>query len=165
MKRILFVRHAKTEPWDFGVDDFNRKLTNRGHKDSLLIAESLKSKELIPDFIYTSAAKRAVETTNLFAAHLDVPSSQIEKHDDLYEYVSTQDIQDLISRSSEDYQTIMIVGHNPWISNVAAMLSKDFQSIMPTTGTVCLEYKVKKWKEVNPATGKNIYYKTPKSFK
>lgn len=165
MKQIIFVRHAKTEPWDFGKEDFSRKLTKRGIHDSEIIAKSLKSKSLIPEKVYTSSALRAVETTDIFLEHLEIDADRIVTMDDLYEYVSTQDIQDLIGECPNEQESIMIVGHNPWISNVAAMLSKDFHSILATTGTVVLEYKVKKWSEVHPGKGKLIYYKTPKQFK
>lgn len=165
MKQIIFVRHAKTESWDFGKEDFSRKLTKRGIQDSGIIAESLKSNSLIPELIYTSSAVRAAQTTNLLVEHLEINTDIIVTKDDLYEYVSTQDIQDLIAECDNEQQSIMIVGHNPWISNVAAMLSRDFHSILPTTGTVALEYKVKKWSEVHPGKGKLIYYKTPKQFK
>ena len=165
MKRIIFVRHGKTEAWEFGKNDFDRELTKRGISDCELMAKSLAKENILPQVIHSSSAIRALQTTKLLAKKLNLQDNIILKNQNLYEYVSTQDIQDLVEESDELNDTLMIVGHNPWISSVAGMLSKNFNAMLPTCGIVVLEYKTDTWQDVQPGKGKIIYYKTPKAFK
>lgn len=165
MKRIIFVRHAKTEAWDYGKEDFHRQLTDRGVNDCAIMATSLEQNQLTPSIIFTSSAARALRTADILANRLHLPEEQISSSKELYEYVSTQHILDLVHQCDDAMDTIMIVGHNPWISNVASVMSNNFQSIMPTAGVVALEYKIEEWHQINPNKGKIIYYETPKAFK
>ena len=55
MKRLILMRHAKTEPWSEGIDDFGRALTPLGHSDARRMAEELVALSWSPEFCRTRA--------------------------------------------------------------------------------------------------------------
>ena len=59
MKRLILMRHAKTEPFGEGIDDFGRALTEQGHSDAARIAEELVALGWSPERILVSTARRA----------------------------------------------------------------------------------------------------------
>ena len=62
MKRLILMRHAKTETWTEGLDDFGRALTDRGHEDAARMAQELVDMGWSPERILVSTARRARET-------------------------------------------------------------------------------------------------------
>ena len=70
MKRIFFIRHAKSSWADFNLADIDRPLNKRGHRDAPFMAEKLSA--IIPavDLIICSPARRAQETFTYFTAHI-----------------------------------------------------------------------------------------------
>ena len=62
MKRLILMRHAKTEPFGEGIDDFGRALTDQGHSDAKRIAEEIVTLGWSPERILVSTARRARET-------------------------------------------------------------------------------------------------------
>ena len=59
MKKIYFIRHAKSSWKDETVDDFDRVLNSRGKRDVVFMGRRLKMFDVMPDLIYASPAKRA----------------------------------------------------------------------------------------------------------
>jgi phosphohistidine phosphatase SixA len=50
-KTLILVRHSKTEDRDSSVNEFERSLTPEGREDSAGMADFLKKKGIIPEFI------------------------------------------------------------------------------------------------------------------
>jgi len=67
MKTLLLLRHAKSSWEDTKLDDHNRPLNERGKKDAPVMGDYLKNKNLTPDLIISSTAKRAKDTSKLVA--------------------------------------------------------------------------------------------------
>jgi phosphohistidine phosphatase len=66
VKKVIFVRHAKSSWNDFRLTDFDRPLDKRGLHDAPKMAKLLKSEGIRPDTIYTSDANRARSTAKVF---------------------------------------------------------------------------------------------------
>src|SRR5690554_7660972 len=82
MKRLILIRHAKSS-WETALNDKDRPLANRGVQDAHLMAE--KTQKLLPEsyIIWSSTAKRALETARIFAQHLGYPEDLIVKKEGL----------------------------------------------------------------------------------
>ena len=65
MKTILLMRHAKSSWKDHNLDDFERPLKKRGKKDARAMAQILVEKELLPQKLFSSSAKRACQTAEI----------------------------------------------------------------------------------------------------
>ncbi len=164
MKYIIFLRHGKAEKYAFDKVDFVRNLSSRGINNCELISDVLKKSGIIPNVIITSPANRTLQTAQIFAENLGFNPAKIIARQNLYDYVGIGDIQNLLEEQNDQHSTLMIVGHNPWITNTASGFSKEFYREMPTTGMVVLAFDVHHWKEVEPKSGKLEIFEYPKKY-
>ncbi|MFC0875881.1 histidine phosphatase family protein [Saccharicrinis sp. FJH2] len=165
MKRLIFVRHAKAETFDGQKNDFERQLASKGQNDAGIMSTVLLKANIRPDLIYSSSADRAFQTAQIFAEKLNINPGKVKKNDDLYEDVTTSDILEIISTTMESVKSLMIVGHNPWISDVTGTMSDSYDDIMPTCGMVVLDFKVDYWDEVLPGNGSVKLDDFPKNYR
>ena len=68
MRRLMLLRHAKTERAEPGERDRDRKLMKRGRADAPVIGAYMAHHGLVPDLALVSPATRAQETWALVAA-------------------------------------------------------------------------------------------------
>ena len=87
MKTLLLVRHAKSD-WPTNIDDFDRPLNERGHKDAPKMAKFLKEISVTIDAFVTSPAKRALTTCRYFAEVFE--NKNIQKIEELYNASPTE---------------------------------------------------------------------------
>ena len=146
MKRLILMRHAKTEPWNEGIDDHARALTPVGHEAATAMALALKGEGWSPEKAIVSTARRTRETWS----HLsDVFSScDMVLEDELY-LAGERGISDIIS-AHDGAETLMILGHNPGLHDLSLHIlreagSSDHQASiriaakMPTGAAVLFE--------------------------
>ena len=162
MKTLLILRHAKSS-WDNpSLSDYDRPLNKRGKRDAPRIGKHLNQQDLVPDRILTSSAKRARKTASKVAKACGY-KGEIIRLDDLYlaqagvYYAYLQDL-------SSNYQTVMVVGHNPTMEQLVSHLSGDHHR-MPTAAIAHFELPVEKWKKLDLSTkGKLVDLWTPKTL-
>jgi phosphohistidine phosphatase len=77
MKTIILVRHAKSSWKDLSLDDFDRPLNKRGKINAPLMGEKLKERQIMPDLILSSPAKRARKTATTIAKKIGYPKKKI----------------------------------------------------------------------------------------
>ncbi|TLX72854.1 phosphoglycerate mutase [Labilibacter sediminis] len=166
MKRLILVRHAKTEQiYDYSKSDFDRKLLPRGHKDSAIVANQLKQKGLSPDLFVTSKAKRALETAEIYANILDFPPEDIQKEQFIYDGYTTSQMIDFIGGFDNNKETAIIFGHNPNIASFIVNLIPEDLWHFPTSCTTVINFNVENWDEIEAREGKMELYIYPKMFK
>ncbi|GGB78380.1 SixA phosphatase family protein [Henriciella pelagia] len=119
MKRLILMRHAKTEPWNEGIKDRDRMLTERGHQDAELVASFLSDTGWQPDHALVSSARRTRETWRHLARH--VPECRSTVSDDLY-LAGIPAMEALIKKVAEDYGCVILVGHNPGLHELAGFI-------------------------------------------
>jgi len=61
LKKIIIIRHAKSD-WSNSTSDLDRPISKRGVNDAKIISKIFDSQDLRPEIIYTSIAKRTIET-------------------------------------------------------------------------------------------------------
>src|ERR1700730_4777270 len=122
MKRLIVVRHAKATHKP-GFDDIDRPLTGRGRGDAKRAGEWLLSDELIPELVLCSTSCRTRQTWDQLAIALaagrDIDVQYVRR---LYE-AGDDDVLDVIGATPDDVRTLMIVGHNPAMQDVASGLT------------------------------------------
>ena len=116
MKRLILLRHAKTELWNEGVSDRDRKLVARGHKDAEAIGNELKARGCVPDAALVSSARRTRETWR----HLQdfFPACEATLSDTLY-LASVPTILDQVTLAAPNCSTLIVIGHNPGMQEAA----------------------------------------------
>jgi len=165
MKRLILVRHSKTEHHNFDITDFERSLTKRGKSDAAIVAEQLKSNNIIPDYFISSKANRAQQTTSIFAGILNFPKEKIDNQQFLYNGYTTNDFLNFIATVNNELCTIIVFAHNPDIAALASSLSDEDFYHFPTTATAVLEFDTDKWDRIKPREGKVHLFLYPRIFK
>ncbi len=148
MKRIILLRHGKTEPYGYEKPDFERNLTVRGIADCELIAHKLKSKGYQMEKIVASPANRTVQTSELFAKSFGISTSEILYNEQIYNGMTTQDMLNFVAKTSDEVETVLFVGHNPDIARFAYSLTTDFAHNVPTCCAIILETPISSWEEL-----------------
>ena len=159
MKKVIFVRHAKSLWNDFRLTDFDRPLDKRGLHDAPKMAKLLKSEGIRPDIIYSSDANRARSTAIFFATEFDMDI--IEKHN-LY-HGSPEDYMDVIRDESQQTQVVALFGHNPGMTYLANMISPGCTDNIPTCSIIITEFKLDSWAKCDWSALKLLKILTPKN--
>ncbi len=159
MKTLYLVRHAKSSWKDKSIIDFDRPLNKRGLHDAPLIGSMLRSKKIDLELIISSPAKRAKETANILANEL-VFKGNILFDEEIYE-ASLDQLISKIKNLDENLNKVMLIGHNPELTNLANYLSKEFITNIPTCGVVALTID-KSWKNISAKNCKIMFFEYPK---
>jgi phosphohistidine phosphatase len=122
MRRLILFRHAKAEPRGPGEDDFDRALAPRGREDAALVGKALSGAGLIPDHALISPARRTAETW--ICARDDFPRIRAELNRNLYN-ASADDVRAVIEPVADRCDTLIVIGHNPGLHELAVELLAD----------------------------------------
>lgn len=159
MKLLFLLRHAKSSWDDPSLEDHARPLSNRGLKNIPKMVHRLNAWQWGPQLILTSSALRASETAGLFAQTL-YSRPKLEAREELYTE-SAFELMDVIRSCTNVADRIMLVGHNPAITNLAQMLGLKADSI-PTCGVVVFAFEVDCWSAIDSGQASVLYFDYPK---
>ncbi|MBL7138884.1 MAG: histidine phosphatase family protein [Bacteroidales bacterium] len=164
MKTLYLIRHAKSS-WDHpGLSDIERPLMKKGVAKSRRVINYLKGRGVHPDLIISSPAVRAIETANLFAVGLGYPLADVVVERKIYDGYYDR-ILDIIYATPNDIESLMIVGHNPTITNLANLFLHPGIDDMPTSCIVAICFETLKWEEVPNADARQLFIFSPKMLK
>ena len=164
MKTLYLVRHAKAILENRMEKDIDRQLLEKGVKRTKTIIDFLLQKKITVDLIVTSPAVRAFETARALAHALNFPLTNIKIERLLYEGDADK-IGDLFYDLPQNKESLMIVGHNPSITNFANLFLPEPIDYLPTSGIVCLQFDVNLWDEISKAKIISNFVVTPKMLK
>jgi phosphohistidine phosphatase len=170
MRRLLLLRHAKTQGFDPGRNDRDRVLVDRGRGDAAKIGAYMASHSLTPDRVIVSPAARAQETWTLMAQTMR-PAPQVATLEQIYE-ATVDDILAAILGAPADARALLIVGHNPSLHETALALiasgnidaREALREKLPTTGLVVIDFAFDDWSELHPRGGRLDRFVTPRSL-
>jgi len=120
-RTLVLLRHAKADRPN-GIADTDRPLTDRGHADAAAAGAWLLASGHIPDLVLCSPARRTRQTWHSVAIALGgagTPKVQYER--ELYDGGVTEAL-DLIAAAAKEAQTILLIGHNPTVSQLSVAL-------------------------------------------
>lgn len=121
MKQLLLLRHAKSSWDDPSLDDLDRPLAERGLEAARLMGREFAARDWLPDLALVSAALRTRDTWRLVAAQLPA-SPQVAFAKALYD-ASAADILNQIRQVDASSGSLLVVGHNPGLEDLAKQLS------------------------------------------
>lgn len=160
MKNLILLRHSKAENLQDNYNDHDRKLTQKGQNDASKISLFLKQENILPNLIISSTANRALQTSEIFASNLSYDKNKIKKISNLYDHYTSEDFINIIISEAEDAESILVVGHNPCLGNMAYSLLNGFNYSIPTSCTIQIGFEIDNWNELEVRTGKLLLYKT-----
>lgn len=136
MKRIIFLRHAKSTHNETGLADFNRPLNGRGIEEALVAGAWLRHNKIKPQTLYSSLAIRCVHTSTIVMQVLKIKYDNLFAAGDLYE-TSMEHIIKTIQQTENKKNTILLCNHNPLLDDIVKKVMRD-DSIQFTTGSIAV---------------------------
>ena len=175
MRRLMLLRHAKTENDAPSGRDKDRRLDKRGRGDAAEIGAWIGRHPPFPDSVLVSPAIRAHQTWEIaWKAMKDlVPEPQVELIPDLYGADPSQLLQTIREASDADPLRLMLVGHNPGMHELALALAgsgdaagrRALADNLPTSGLAVFDFAVDDWADVAFRRGRLVLFVTPKLLK
>lgn len=161
MKRLLILRHAKSDWSDSALEDFDRPLNPRGRKEVSRVARFLATHGR-PDVILSSPARRAHETAlglvEVFGEGIDLVL------DGRLYLAPPATLAEVLGAAAGAADTAAVVAHNPGLEEWIRQLT-GARAILPPAGVACLDLQVGHWDRAGTAAGRLQWLVTPKLLK
>jgi phosphohistidine phosphatase len=162
LKTLYILRHAKAAP-ESRDGDAERPLMKRGRKAAAAMGEYLGGL-VPPTLVLCSTSLRTRETLDEILPALD-REPQLLFEDALY-LAGASRLLDRVQRLPEQAESVLLIGHNPGLHQLAASLASDAVALadgFPTAALAVLRISGR-WSALRPHQATLIDFKTPKSL-
>jgi phosphohistidine phosphatase len=160
VKRLTLMRHANAQWKDPQISDFDRPLNRRGTGEAEAMSRRLIELKLIPAMVLTSSARRARQTTDIVARALGIPPRKARTDESLY-LAPAEDILRVIQTIGPRIPHLMIVGHNPGITELANLLAPDAHVDLGTAALCSLTFDTRSWSDVKAGNLRDVRSESP----
>jgi phosphohistidine phosphatase len=159
-RTIILMRHAKAN-WPSPMQsDFDRTLHTRGLHDAPMMGQRLAKRGMEVNAIISSTAVRAKQTAELVAQALS--QKIIEYKPELY-HASPSTISEVIYSLDKNLQTVLIVCHNPGITDWVNQQCGVITGNMPAASFAAFTFESDYWHNFDAASKKLLFFDFPKS--
>lgn len=145
------------------MNDFDRPLNDRGHRDAPIMAKRLLDKQISIDAFISSTAKRAFTTATYFAEAYGLKEKNIIKVPELH-HAAASVFYNVIGKVDNAYNTIAVFSHNPGISEFVNELTDTKIDDMPTCGIFAVTVHTDNWKDFLSAKKDFWFFDYPKAI-
>ena len=164
--RLYLVRHAKSDWEDPALADRDRPLAARGRKAASTLAGHIERSGFSPALVLCSPARRTMDTLRLISGSFRDPV-EILVEDELYG-APMGDLLRRLRRVPAPRPSVMLIGHNPGIEELARALVKtesavDLAEGFPTAALAVVDFRGRSW-GVRPAVGDLVSFVTPREL-
>jgi len=132
MRQLLLLRHAKSSWDDPSLPDHARPLNARGKRAAIAMAGVMHGLGLAPDIVLVSSARRTLQTLEALAPLPDSPI--VEPMDDIY-LAPWQRLLEILREAPETARSLLLIGHNPGMHDLALALAGPAGMARPAPGT------------------------------
>lgn len=158
--RLILMRHAKSD-WSLSGDDHARPLNPRGRRSAQALGDWLRDKGYLPDEVLCSTAARTRQTLDLLG--LDTET----RFEPMLYHASAETMLDVLHGASG--ATVLMVGHNPGIADLAMRLvatppEHTRFTDYPTGATLVAEWDGTDWAALQVETGQAAEFIVPREL-
>lgn len=154
------MRHGKAEN-GYDKTDYKRKLISKGIERNQKVGLKLKEQKGMFDAILCSKAARTVETAESMANLFNFPQADIKKYKEFY-LASPLIMLESLYGLDNVISNVLLVGHNPGVSELATSLSNQLVDWLPTSALIAIKFDTDKWEEISSADAKIEFSLFPK---
>jgi phosphohistidine phosphatase len=163
MKSLYLLRHAKSSWKDTNLNDHERPLSKRGRHAAKMMAWYFRRSKIAPDFVVCSTALRAQQTLDpIIKAAKKSPKVILES--EIYGGMQ-QALWDQLWGLPESTKSVLLVGHNPALQDLARELAQTEDKLLPLkfpTGATASFRFDGGWKTLKPHGAVLASFITPK---
>jgi phosphohistidine phosphatase len=163
MKTLFLIRHAKSSWDDTALPDKDRPLGDRGRRDAPKMGKQLAKRDVKPDLILSSPARRALTTAEIIAKKLNYKRKDIVVDDRLYA-AAVHGLLNVIHGLGDKLERVVLFGHNPELAELAHRLSGEITH-MPTCAVAEFTFNAKSWSKIGKANLEKVTLDYPKKRK
>ena len=128
----------------------------------MLVANEFLKHQFQPDLVVSSPAKRAIDICRIFILKLDIPDRILQINPTIYDF-SGSPTADFIKSLSNNYNNVMLFGHNYAFTALVNSFGNRYIENLPTSGLVMINFNVDKWQNIDKGTTELIIF--PKDLK
>ncbi len=144
---LFICRHAQAQNPVSNQADFDRQLAPQGIQEAEQAGNWLRELAINPNLIVCSSAHRTWSTASIIAGKLTYNQHDIIADKSLYNASESQ-ILNFIANLNPEHTTVILVGHNPGVSDVVSSLSGTFRGNVPTGSVHHLSFEFANWQEI-----------------
>jgi phosphohistidine phosphatase len=167
-RELLLLRHGKSD-WSVGAEsDFHRPLTKRGIKAASRMGRWMRERGLQPDWVLSSPAVRARDTTSRVCRKLDVSEDDVTWDDRIYEADAAR-LLALLAECPTNARRVLVVGHNPGLEDLVSYLCRGTLragaagKLLPTAGLARIAMP-RDWSDLGPGSGRCLRIARPRDL-
>ena len=167
-RTVILLRHAKSSWSDSTLADIDRPLAPRGERAARKLAKYIRRKRIRPALVLCSPALRTRETLEAVEASLG-KRCVVEVVPQLYA-ASDRELLELLQALPEPVSSVMLVGHNPGLQNLALVLASggahlpQLEEKFPTGALATLVVLSPSWSALGPGEAKLVDYVVPRQL-
>ncbi len=161
MKQLFLLRHAKAVQTDGYADDRDRPLDPQGLADIGALKPRLRHlADFQPERVLCSPAVRTRQTLEPLVSASLLGESEIVFEPSVYMALASH-LFALLHEQPDTLNTLLIVGHNPGLHQLAVSLAGQGQDMdlqllartFPPLSLVALSFEASRWQDISLATG------------
>jgi phosphohistidine phosphatase len=170
MRRLMLLRHAKSDWTASGARDHERPLNPRGHETAPKMGAYMARHALVPDLVLASTATRVRQTVDhVLPAFEKAPKVVHEAR--LYESKG-EHLLAVLKETPRSVHSLLLVGHNPGMAELAALLvaSGDVEARQrliekfPTAALAVIDFALDDWAKLHPKAGRLDRFVVPRTL-
>ncbi|MEM6491038.1 MAG: histidine phosphatase family protein [Pseudomonadota bacterium] len=170
MRTLYLFRHAKSDWDDPSLDDYDRPLAPRGRRAAPAMGRWMAAAGVAPDLVLCSTAARAQQTA-LLAFEAAAWPPRVIYRPALY-LTDSERILSIIQAEGGPTASIMVIGHNPGLHDLALRLSAGEESgardqiadKFPTAALATIQFGAASWMAVGAQAGRLTQFQTPRNL-
>lgn len=120
-RELLLLRHGKSG-WREPVADYDRPLKKRGRQGAKRMGAWLEQQGLVPDYVLSSPAERALATAERCVRVLGRKGSWVHTDKRLY-LADARTLLTALQGIPGEYRRVLLVGHNPGLEDLVRQLA------------------------------------------
>lgn len=152
-RELLLLRHGKARKRKLG-SDFDRPIADAGKRGAQRTATWIWRNDLMPDYVISSPAARALETARKACKAMGMGPQGIIEDPRIYD-ATTHELLQILGDVPQSARRVLLVGHNPGLRKLLCYLDGVNDERLPKAALAQLELP-DSWQQLAPGSGRSL---------